>query len=273
MGPAQRGSGAEAEERFPNLGKLPLHQGNRLGQKGSIWGCWKRVKAADLWQRGQSEKYTDSPYLGLTCPRVRRVFTGVWGGWELECRDWRTGSGQELLLDVGRWTEGMGRKKSTAGNAYREHWAAMESGCYCWVTRRERSYYWNLSLSHTPVVSAEKLKKPSELALMCQLQGIKKKKKKPLRTGPHAPAARHQKKPGQGWPSCVLCQAPEKILTKAISVVHVATGFPACLALPGILWSKQSYNHCALYSPGQTQELQGNLGTRLLWVDHMQRWR
>ena len=40
--PCTRGGGAEAEERFPNSGKPPLHWGNRLGQKGSI--CRKRVK-------------------------------------------------------------------------------------------------------------------------------------------------------------------------------------------------------------------------------------
>ena len=42
MEPAPRGGGAEGEERFPNLGKTPLRQGNRLGQKGSIWGFWKK---------------------------------------------------------------------------------------------------------------------------------------------------------------------------------------------------------------------------------------
>ena len=75
-------------------------------------------EAANLWQMGQSEKYTDGPYLGPRCPGLGCVFTGVQGGWELVHGDGRTGREQELLLAVGRWTEGMGGKKSTAGNAY-----------------------------------------------------------------------------------------------------------------------------------------------------------
>ena len=53
----------------------------RLSEEGEV---------AYLWQMGQSEKYTDGPYLGPTCPGLGRVFTGVQGGWELECGDWRT---------------------------------------------------------------------------------------------------------------------------------------------------------------------------------------
>ena len=75
-------------------------------------------EAADLWQTGQSEKYTDGPYHGPTCPVLGHVFTGVQGGRELDRGDWRTGPEQELLLAVGRWTEGMGRRKSATANAY-----------------------------------------------------------------------------------------------------------------------------------------------------------
>ena len=46
------------------------------------------------------------------------MFTGVQGGWELVHGDWRTDPVQEVLLAVGRWTEEMGGRKSTAGNAY-----------------------------------------------------------------------------------------------------------------------------------------------------------
>ena len=76
-------------------------------------------EAANLWQTGQSEKYTDCLYCGPMCPRLGCLLTGVQGGWELVCGDWRTGPERELLLAVGRWTEGMEGRKSTAGNAYR----------------------------------------------------------------------------------------------------------------------------------------------------------
>ena len=48
-------------------------------------------EAADLWQTGQSEKYTNGLYCGLMCPGLGRVFTGVQGDWELERGDWRRG--------------------------------------------------------------------------------------------------------------------------------------------------------------------------------------
>ena len=74
-------------------------------------------EVANLWQMGQSEKYTDGPYHNSTCPGLGCVFIGVRGGWELERGDWRTGLDRELLLAVGRRTEGTGGRKSTAGNA------------------------------------------------------------------------------------------------------------------------------------------------------------
>ena len=51
--------------------------------------------------------------------------------WELVCGDWRTGPEQELLLTVGRWTEGTGGRKSTAEMPMEEDWTAMEAGRYC----------------------------------------------------------------------------------------------------------------------------------------------
>ena len=53
------------------------------------------------------------------CLGLGHAFTGVQVGWELGCGDWRTGPEQELLLAVGRQTEETGRRKCTAGNAYR----------------------------------------------------------------------------------------------------------------------------------------------------------
>ena len=75
-------------------------------------------EAANKWQMGQSENYTDGPYRGPMCFRLGYVFTGVQGGWKLVHGDWRRGPEQELLLAVGRQTEGTGGMKSAAGNAY-----------------------------------------------------------------------------------------------------------------------------------------------------------
>ena len=82
----------------------------RLSEEGEV---------ANGWQTGQSEKYTDGAYHAPTCPGLGRVFTGVQGGWELVHGDWRTGPERELLLAVGRRTEGTGARKCAAGNAYR----------------------------------------------------------------------------------------------------------------------------------------------------------
>ena len=88
-------------------------------------------EAANLWQTGQSEKYTEDPYHGPTCPRLGRVFTGVQGGWELVRGNWRTGPERELLLAVGRRTEGTGGRKSAAGNAYGGRLDCHENRHYC----------------------------------------------------------------------------------------------------------------------------------------------
>ena len=69
-----------------------------------------------------------------------------------------------------------------------------------------------------------------------------------------------------------LCWVPEKALTRVISLVPVAAGFPAHLVPLGLLRSKKSYDLCALSSLVQIQELQGSLRARLLWVNHTLRW-
>ena len=106
-----RGNPLSNEENPSLTGKSTRTEGKhlRLLEEG---------EAADLWQTGQSEKYTDCPYFCPTCPRLRCVFIGVQGGWELVCGDWRTGPERELLLAVGRRTEGTRGRKCAAGNAY-----------------------------------------------------------------------------------------------------------------------------------------------------------
>ena len=128
-----------------------------------------------------------------------------------------------------------------------------------------RSHYCNLSLPTRRCLPTTIKEARSGLALTRLLPDARKT---PARAGPHVPYAGRQKNPGQGWPSRALCQAPEKALTRAISLAPMAAGFPVHLARPGLPRSKQSDHLCTQFSQGQTQELQGSLRTRLLWVDH-----
>ena len=123
MGPAPQGGGAETEERFPNSGKPPIHWGNPLSDGEIDWDrreaseavrrCWSSRSVAD-GDRVRNTQSVPGPYVSqLGC-----VFTGVQAGWELVHGDWRTGPEWELLLAVGRQTEGMGGRKATTGNAY-----------------------------------------------------------------------------------------------------------------------------------------------------------
>jgi len=89
----------------------------------------------------------------------------------------------------------------------------------------------------------------------------------------------------QGCPFCLLCQTKEKDQprrpfehqlpearkewTRAKSLVLMAASFPTYLVS---LQSKQLHHLHAQSSLGQTQVLQGRLGSKLLWVTHRQRW-
>ena len=65
--------------------------GKSIGTEGKHLRLSEEDEAVDQWQMGQSEKYTDAPYLGPMCPGLGRVFTGVQRGWQLVHGDWRTG--------------------------------------------------------------------------------------------------------------------------------------------------------------------------------------
>ena len=69
----------------------PSPMGKSTGTEWKHLRLLEELEAADLWQTEQSENYTDGPYLSPMCPRLECVFTGVQGGWELVCGDWRTG--------------------------------------------------------------------------------------------------------------------------------------------------------------------------------------
>ena len=91
----------------------------RLSEEGEV---------ANLWQTGQRERYTDGPYHGPTWLRLGCVFTGVEGGWELVCGDWRTGPERELQLAVGRRTGGWEGGNLQQGMPTEEDWTSMEAG-------------------------------------------------------------------------------------------------------------------------------------------------
>ena len=119
-------------------------------------------------------------------PRTGTCFTGVQGGWEVERGDWKTDLERELLLAVGRWTEGgnpqQGMPTRKTGLPWKQ--GAIAESC------RGRSHYCNLSLpTHQHWL-------PSNL-------------KSPLRAGPHLPYAGHQKRPSLGHISYTCgCRLP-----------------------------------------------------------------
>ena len=128
----KKGEGGGEEtgwDLHPRVGEMKQRRdsqiwGNPLSDREINWDRRKHLRlseegeVADLWQTGQSEKYTYGPDHGSMCPRLGCVFTGVQEGWELMHGDWRTGPERKLLLAVRRQTEGMGGRKSAAGNAY-----------------------------------------------------------------------------------------------------------------------------------------------------------
>ena len=58
-------------------------------------------EAANLWQTGQSEKYTDGLYHSPTCPRLGRVSTGVQGA-----GSWCVGAGEQAWGENCCWLRG-----------------------------------------------------------------------------------------------------------------------------------------------------------------------
>ena len=85
-------------------------------------------EAADLWQTGQSEKYTDGLYGGPVCPGLGRVFTGVQdaGSWSVGIRELAWGKNCCWLWgDRLRGWEGGNPQQ---GMLMEEDWTAMEAG-------------------------------------------------------------------------------------------------------------------------------------------------
>ena len=81
---------AEGEGRFPYQGKPPHEGGNQLirtekKKKKKVLKLLEDGEVADLWQRQQSENYTDGPCCGPMCPGLGCVSTRAHRGWELDC--------------------------------------------------------------------------------------------------------------------------------------------------------------------------------------------
>ena len=164
-----RGEIPEFGETPSPMGKPPLWWGNRLGQKHLRLS--EEGEAANQWQTGKSEKYTDGPYCGPTWHGLALVFTGVQGGWELKNGDWRTGLERELLLAVGTRTEGMEGRKTTTENAYGGRPDCHGSRSLLLNHMQGWNHYCSLSLP------------------TCWLL-LMNNKRSPLRVGSHAPAAK-----------------------------------------------------------------------------------
>ena len=169
--------------------------GKLIGTEGKHLRLLQEGEVANLLQMGQSQKYTGGLYHGPTCPGLGHVFTCVQGGWELEREDWRTSPERELLLVVGRRTEGMGGRKSTARNAYGRRPDCHGSRRYCWVTLGGGTTIVASLSPHAGACQWTIKEAPSGLALMHQLLGTRKKQ---ARDGPHTPYARHHKRPSLG---------------------------------------------------------------------------
>ena len=182
----ERGGEEAGRDLHPGMGELKQRRDPR------IWGNpvsngeidWDRREAFETvgigwsgwsvtdWTEWQIHRWS---VLWPKVPRTGTCFTGVQGGWEVERGDWKTDLERELLLAVGRWTEGgnpqQGMPTRKTGLPWKQ--GAIAESC------RGRSHYCNLSLpTHQHWL-------PSNL-------------KSPLRAGPHLPYAGHQKRPSLG---------------------------------------------------------------------------
>ena len=145
------------------------------------WGGWS-VAGRIEWEIHR--RSVPQPYVPWTGTCVHRCARGLGAGaWGLENRP-----GARTTVGCRE----MGRRKSTAGNAYRGRLTSMEVGHYCWVTQRERSHYCSLFL-------------PTCWPLLTN------NKRRPLSVTPHVPHAKSQKRPSLGpyilhpWLQASLC--------------------------------------------------------------------
>ena len=95
-------AGELKQRRDSQIRGNPSPTGKSIGTEGKHLRPLEEGEMADLWQMGQSEKYTDGLYHSPMCPGLGHVFTDVQGGWELVRGYWRTGPEWGLLLAVGR---------------------------------------------------------------------------------------------------------------------------------------------------------------------------
>ena len=188
--------GSWGRGEVPASREAPSLMGKLFGTEGEHLRLLEEGEMTRLWQTGQSETYT-------VCATALRtpdwnMSASVHEGWELECEDLRANPGRELPLAVRRQPEGMGRGKSTTGNAYGGNLVCHRS----------------------------------KASLLSGMQGVEPTLQ-PLSPHVLAPASPGAKKgPCQGWPSmclllgtrkgpcwawhtCACCQAPGKAPTGA----------------------------------------------------------
>ena len=136
MGPALRGRGAEAEERFPNSGKPPLQRGNPLsdgeiGTEGKHLRLLEEGEAADPWQmdRVRNTQMVHTAALHASgwdmCSQVCK-----WAG------SWCMGIEEQAQSKNCCWLWGDGLRGREGGNLQQgmpmeEDGAAMEARHYC----------------------------------------------------------------------------------------------------------------------------------------------
>ena len=107
----------ELRKRGSRMWGSPL-MGKSAGTEGEHLRVLEEGETAGLWQTGQSETYADGMCHSPACPRLGRVPTGTYEGWELEHGEWKANPGKGLPLAVRRQPEGLEGRKSATGNAY-----------------------------------------------------------------------------------------------------------------------------------------------------------
>ena len=131
--------------------------GKSSGTEGKHSRLLEEGEAANLWQMGQNEKYTDGPYHSPTCPRLGHASQVCKG-----TGSWSMGIGEQAWSDNCCWLWGDGLRGQEGGNPQQgmpmeEDWTAMEAGRYA-ESRRGRNHYCNLSLPthrHLPMTIKE----------------------------------------------------------------------------------------------------------------------
>ena len=229
--------------------------GKSIGTEEKHLRLLEEGKVANLWQTGQSKKYTDDPYLGPTCPALGRVFTSCkgHGSWSVGiaeqaqsencCWLWEThwGDGREEFhsRECLQKKTGLPWKQSTTAESHVGGEATIVASLSPHTGACQRTIKETLSgLALTRWSTNNKKKPPQGWPSPASCRAIKKKglsglvptrwlpgaRKSLASAGPHAPYARCQKRPSLG--PYLLCLWP-------LASLHIwhCWGFPASRAV------------------------------------------